>query len=396
MKNNHDSLALYFSIAFVIFLALPALGYFFHFAPGKELFGYVEMKTAQPEKLIPGWLNKTLQPHIEEVVNQKIGFRAAFIRFFNDLNFRLFSEHPHSDIYATKEHGLYFKYSIAHLNNEYLYREKLSQEYDVLAKKLAEIQGLLAAKGKHFEVIISSSKPYLHLEGLGSRFLVNTNNDIYDKTASLGRSLQNHGVHVIDSGPILREFYKKKAVETHAYSGVHWNYYAGCVIAKQLFNDIRKTFSETPSIHCGSPSFQRAKLIDRDGHLLINILSNAKLVRKSPYPNPSASFSGNYRPNMLIVGDSFMHQIIDALDQAKSYSKITISSYFRTHINHTPNEPLLYEDPTSQTETEEAVLKAALEKDIIILQMVDYNIIRKGYGFVEALLTRLKEETHET
>lgn len=395
MKNNHNPLALYFSIIFVTFLALPALGYFFHFAPGKALFGYVETKTAKPERLLGGWFEKTLQPYIEENLDHGLGFRAVFIRLFNDLNFRLFSEQPRTDIYSTKEHGLYFKYSIAHLNNEYLNRENLSTEYDQFAQKLAEIQRLLAAKGKRFEVIISSSKPYLHLEGLGSRFLVNTNEDIYDKTASLGRSLQKYGVHVIDSGPILRALYKNKAIETHAYSGMHWNYYSGCVIAKHLFNDIRETFKDTPSLHCGAPSYQRAKFIDQDGHLIINIMSNAKLTRKSPYPSPNARFSAGYLPNMLIVGDSFMHQIIDSLDQAKSYSKITISSYFRTNINHNPSEPLLYGDPSPTKETEEAVLNAAMEKDIIILQMVDYNIIRKGYGFVEALLTRLKERTEQ-
>jgi hypothetical protein len=39
MKTNQRFLAFFFSIVFVGLLALPALGYFFHFAPGKKLFG---------------------------------------------------------------------------------------------------------------------------------------------------------------------------------------------------------------------------------------------------------------------------------------------------------------------------------------------------------------------
>jgi hypothetical protein len=254
-----------------------------------------------------------------------------------------------------------------------------------------KVQRLLEAKGKHFEVIISSSKPYVHLEGLGKRFLVNTDEDLYDKVASLGRTLKAHGINVVDSGPLLRAFYKKKGLETHAYSGVHWNFYAGCIIAKQLLTDIKQTYSNTPKLHCGAPSFERAKLIDLDGHLLINIYGKAGLIRKTPYPNPSATFSADYLPKMLIVGDSFMHQIISSLDEAKSYSNITVSSYFRTSINHKPGELLMYVDPTPIEQTEEAVLKVAMETDVVILQMVDYNINRLGYGFIEAYLKRLEE-----
>ncbi|CDZ75977.1 hypothetical protein BN59_00241 [Legionella massiliensis] len=391
MNNKQNFLTRSFAIIFVILLSLPGLGYFFHFTPGKELFGYTEIHTAKPEKLLTGWFDKQLQPHLEEVVNQDLGFRAWIIRRYNDVFFRLFAQHPRQDIFSTKEHGLYFGLSVAHLNNEYINREELSKTYNELALKLAEIQSLLTAKGKHFEVIIAGSKPYVYLDGVGKRFLLDDN--LHEKALRLGSVLKEHGVNVIDSAPILREVNKNKGIETHARSGVHWNYYAGCVIAKQLFTEMRTTFANAPTLHCGTPTYKAVELIDKDGYLLMNVKGRVNLIGKTAYPTPVASISNDYLPKMLIVGDSFMHQIITSLDQAKAYSNITVSSYYRTNINHKPGELLLYQDPDPIDQVEKGVLNAVLESDIVILEMVDYNIPRMGYGFAEALLKRLKEET---
>lgn len=397
MTSKPNKLALLFSIILASMLSLPALGYFFHFAPGKTLFGYVETASAsKPDAFVSGWFGKKVQPYIEDLLKTNIGFRAIFIRIFNDLSFRLFSEQPRTDIFATKEHGLYFKYSIAHLNNEYINREKLTKTYDELAIKLAEIQNLLAAKGKHFEVIISSSKPYIHLDGITRRLLITEDKDIYSKIASLGSSLKNHQINVIDTAPILRDLYEKKAIETHAYSGLHWNFYTGCIIAKHLLQDMKKTLVDAPSLLCGKPEYRRAESIDRDGLLILNVYSRLNMLKDSPYPSPTAKLHKDYLPKLMIVGDSFMHQIINSLDLAKSYSTMTVSSYYRTNIKHKPGHLLRYEGPPLNQQIENDILEAALASDAVIVQMVDYNIPRMGFGFVDALLKRLKETAHET
>jgi hypothetical protein len=395
MKNKQNKLAILFSLIFVIFLSLPAIGYFFHFAPGNSLIGYVDTESSKPEVLVKSWFDKKLQSYMEESVAQEIGFRALLIRVFNELSFRLFSEQKITDLYSTKQHGLYYKSSIAHLNEEYLNRHELTKTYDEFAKKLAEIQQLLAAKGKHFEVILSSSKAYVHLDGFDKRFLVNSFHTLYAEAASLGRELKKQGVNVIDSAPILREFYKKTAIETHANSSVHWNYYSGCIIAKYLFKDIRKTFANTPSLHCGKPIYKRADNLDLDGLIVLNVLSDVNIIKKTPYPSPSATFHDNYLPKMLVVSDSFMTQILTALDEAKSYSSIIISNYFLSSLKHRPGEFSPYMSPPPNEPITNTVLNEALEADVVILQMVDYNIPRLGYGFVEAFLKRLKEPAHE-
>lgn len=392
MNNKQNLLGILFSAILVVLLILPSLQYFFHLIPEGRLYGYVEKKSSKPEKIITGWFDKKLQQYWENLFDNQIGFKPIFVRAFNEITFRLFSEEPRINLYASKKYGLYSKMSIDHLNAEYLNHDNLSKSYAEFSSKTAELQRLLEAKGKHFEVIISSSKPYIHPDGLGKRYLANTENDFFSNIASLGRELKKNGVNVIDSGPVLRALYNNKSIETHPYSGVHWNYYAGCIIAQSLFRDTQKTFSNIPRLDCGNPLYQKPQMIDVDGLSLLNVLSDVNLAKPSPYPTPRATFFVNFMPTILIVGDSFMDQIIYSLDESKSYSNLVLSGYFQTRLTHQPAQSLSVDNaPSLSTEQiQNAIIEDALKSDLIVLQMVDYNIPRYGYGFIDALLNRLK------
>lgn len=141
-------------------------------------------------------------------------------------------------------------------------------------------------------------------------------------------------------------------------------------------------------IDCGKPVYGEPHWVDIDGLLLLNILSKAHLDKPSPYPTPSAILSTHFKPKVLIVGDSFMDQMVYALDEAKVYSKLIISRYFMTRQkgvmadNNNPTD--------SPKQIQELVVKDALDSNLVILQMVDYNVQRYGYGFIEAMLDELK------
>ena len=383
-------LTLFYGAVFVGLLALPALQYFFQFTQEGLLYGYVEPKAslAEGEKL--SWFKRTSQQHWEEQFNEHVGFRAFLIKVFNEFTFRVFSEAPRMSIYSTTQHGLYSTMSINSLNDEYINREKLTQNYISLAKKLKELQQLLEAKGIRLQVVISSSKAYVHAQDLGKSFLAYPHGDIYSKTANLGHELEVLGVNVVDSAPLLRQFNEETSIETHPNSGLHWNYYAGCVVAKKLLQEVKKTMPDITQIDCGNPTYKEPQWVDVDGLLLLNLLSKAHLNKPSPYPSPSAISSTPFRPKVLMVGDSFMDQITYALDQAKIYSKLILSSYFMTR-----QKSIVNNQPSSKSakQIQERVIKDALNSHLVILQMVDYNVPRYGYGFVEAMLEELKRKS---
>ncbi|QLZ68646.1 hypothetical protein FOLKNPGA_01425 [Legionella sp. PC1000] len=394
MNSKEKEFTRIFSIIIVVLLCLPLLQSVFHVFYEKPLYGYVEKNLEKPSSLVTSWFDRKWQKYWENVFDEKAGFRTVLIRGFNEISFRLFSEMPRLNLYSTKEHGLYSKMSIDQLNYEYTYRKNLTKSYNEFAKRIQELQQLLAANNKHFVVVISSSKAYVHPQGLGKRLLVSTDKNLFRKIASLGYELKKQGVNVIDSAPFLRKFYRKKAIETHANTGFHWNYYAGCMVAQQLFYNAEKTLTDIPKLECGNPIYKKPELVDLDGLWLLNVFSNVNLAKLSPYPQPSAKFPAKYLPKILLVGDSFMDQIISALDRSKAYDDLIFSRYFKTRTVHKPERSFSFNDFPSLTEKQIQgdILDDVMKSDLIVLQMVDYNINAFGYGFVDALLERLNPE----
>ncbi len=393
MKKRKNRLVVVFSAIFVVLLLLPSAQYFSRLLPEGNLYGYVEKKANKPDSILRGWFNRDLQRWWGHAFDSNIGFKTIGVRIFNEVTFRIFAEAPRLRLYSTKAHGLYSQMSIDNLNYEFVNREALSKQYFEFSGKILELQRLLARSRKYLEVVISSSKAYVHPDGLGKRFLVNTDSDIFSRTASIGRALEKRGVNVIDSGPLLRQFYKRTFIETHPYSGVHWNYYSGCIVTRDLLSDARQFITNTPKLSCGDPVYKNPIMIDVDGLLLINALSDAGIARPSPYPSPTAEFVDSYKPKILIVGDSFMGQMVFSLKESRAYSRLVTSVYFRTREVHgqAPDLPSENSYSLSEGQIQASLIDDAFDSDLIVLQMVDYNVSWLGYGFVDALLKHLAE-----
>jgi hypothetical protein len=394
MKKGRDRIAIVFSAIFVFFLLLPSAQYFLRLFPEKNLYGYVEKKANKPDNIMRGWFNKDLQRWWAYAYDSNIGFKTIGVRIFNEVTFRIFAEAPRLKLYSTKAHGLYSQMSIDSLNYEFINREALSKKYLEFSAKVVELQRLLARNGKYLGVVISSSKPYVHPDGLGKRFLVNTDSNIFSRAASIGRELEKHGVNVIDSGHLLRQFYKRTLIETHPYSGVHWNYYSGCIVTRDLLSDARQFIVNIPKLSCGDPVYKNPIMIDIDGLLLLNVLSNAGITRPSPYPSPTAEFFGGYKPRILIVGDSFLDQMVFSLKESRAYSRLVTSVYFHTRDVHgqAPDSPIESSHSLSEGQIQASLINDVFDSNLIVLQMVDYNVSRFGYGFVDSLLKNITDQ----
>jgi hypothetical protein len=387
IKNRIVGIA--FSVSLVVTLALPALRWLQLRVPDGALYGYSDSLPPPPQNPMRAFFDKSLQHWIEKNFEKNLGFRALLIRSFNELNFRLFREAPKLRLYTTPTHGLYSKMSIESLNDEVVRRKVLEDRYRIEAEKLLRVQRHLQSQGKYFGVIISTSKPYVYPSGLGSRYLVGGDFGIFDRAANFGNVLSAAGVNVIDGGPLLRKFAAKTGVETHPDSGVHWNYYAGCLIAHELLDNVRnRQFAKTPILDCGEPHLAKPQNVDVDGLLLLNIMTNGGLVKPTPYPTISTSGDSDWRPNIVFIGDSFSDQIVYALQQGNVYSRMVRSAYFKVRaIDDKGNN----KQSTDSVETDFNITRSKLmsnisSSDIVILQMVDYNVSRWGYEFPDYFL----------
>ncbi|OUL93531.1 hypothetical protein CA602_00965 [Paraburkholderia hospita] len=346
----------------------------------------------RPQKIASAFFNKSLQQWVNHYFDANLGFRKALIRTFNEINFRIFREAPRLRLYTTPANGLYSQMSLDSLNDEVSRRELLQKRYQQEARKLLRVQQLLESQGKDFQVLIATSKPYVYPNDLGTRYLIGGGNDIFERAASFGKALRAAGVNVIDGGPLLREFAARTGIETHPRSGVHWNYYAGCLIARQMLEDVHtRGIVSAPLLDCGAPTPGKPRMVDVDGLKLLNIWSTGGIEQPTPYPNPTvtkAQGTDSHLPKFVFVSDSFSDQVRYTLQQAHVYSRLVNSGYFRVRE---------IDDPLDETETapdvqaDEAIVREQVaadiaESNVVVLEMVDYNVQRWDYGFADYLL----------
>lgn len=395
MRNTNSIVGLGLSIVLVAVLAVPACRWLELREPDGVLYGYTDEVPSPPIKPIRAFFDKTLQHWIEKYFEVHLGFRALLIRSFNELNFRIFREAPKLRLYTTQAHGLYSKMSIESINEELVRRASLEDRYQVEAEKLLRVQRYFLSQGKYFGVVIATSKPYVYSDDLGTRYLVGGGDGIYERTASFGKVLYESGVNVIDGGPLLRKFRAATGIDTHPKSGVHWNYYAGCLVARQLIDDIRHSqFPKMPMLDCGIPQMAESHMVDIDGLLLLNIWSNGGITKPSPYPVVDRTDDSVWRPNIVFIGDSFSDQIRFALQQANIYLRMTTSGYFRVREidDRVANLTIAADIKADESAVREDIMKDIANSEVIILEMVDYNVGRWGYGFSDYVLQNFSSQ----
>ena len=389
--NTANWPARFCAVLLVLGLAAPALRWLAIDGPDGRLYGYADEIPPRPAPGWPSFQDKSLQRWVEKYADVHVGFRMALVRSFNELNFRLFREAPRLQLYATPAHGLYSKMSLDSVHEQVARRAVLDADYRRTAKKLAQVQQLLAARGKVFEVVIASSKAYVYPEGLEGKFTRGRASDPAFGGASFADALRAEGVRFVDGSAILRAV-AATGIQTHADSGVHWNYYAGCLVVRALVDDIRSMRPDAMDrIDCGAPRLEDPHLVDLDGWSLLNIWSSAGLREPTPYPTLAARAAPkDGAPKMLFVSDSFVDQLLYPLQATAAYRRLVTSNYFKLRQVDDRTDPRAASTPTTQDENaiRGDLMQDVVDSDVVVLELVDYNLWRLDYGFADYLLAR--------
>lgn len=381
-------LGLVFSILLVALLSVPTLAWLALGEPGNKLYGYVDEIPAPPARPVAGLIDKSAQKWAERYYDVHFGFRNELVRTFNEALFRIFREMPRLRLYATPENGLYSGMSLQFLNAEIANRSGFEAQYARTAARLKEMQALLERQGKAFVVVIAASKPYVYPDSLGERYLTGGRERVLERAASFGKALQAAGVNVVDAAPLLRTYAHDLHVSMHPRSGVHWNRYAGCLAAEQLMDKVRSRFPALQPFGCGIPQYHDPEGPDLDGLYLMNIWSGGGVFEETPQPSLMEADPASWRPSLVFVSDSFSDQMLGPLQQAHAYSRAVNSGYF--HVRELDDNGAglrrTHDIGHDLAATRKQVLDDIVASDVVVLQMVDYNIGKEGYGLPEYVL----------
>ena len=389
-SRSFRRLGLVLSIVLVGLLSLPAIQTLRPILPNGRAGYPVPLKAARPGDFTRAWFDGSLQRWLEALAEADVGFRPVLVRSFNEAAFHLFRDLPRASVLAT-DHDVYTYPELQGLNALVARKAYFEDGYRALAPRLRSLQEELARRGKHFEVIIATSKALVSLDGVPDRYLVAPREDMYRRAADVSAILKENGVNVVDGTGLLRRI-RADGISTHATSGVHWNRYSGCAVARQLLEDSRRDLGDSVAkLGCDPPQLGPPWATDVDGLTMFELLTRGGLVTPTSFPTLTPGLSGQTR--FLFVGDSFCFNVIDAIALSHAAGALTFRIYYLDRYTFSPKDgaALSYQALTAPVSVAD-IYNDVAGADVVVLEMVDFNLNYFGFGFVEQMLDLLRHQ----
>lgn len=368
---------------FFLLISVPLLQTVRPFLPEPPLSGVLLEKT-RPRFSWSTWFSGDFQKYFDQWFSDHLGLRAYFIKTDNQLNFSLFreiSQKTNAPIVVGRQNNLYEQ---GYINDYEATSSSEVAKLEAEVKKIKQLQNLVEARNKRFIFLISPSKPVVYPEYLpdGDQQFSSDRLTNYKIFLNL---LNKYQVNYFDGQAYLLNYKKLSPYVLFAKGGTHWNYLGACLASAQLLKGLDKAGQSWPQISCNRLNIlQTPRKEDLDLASLINIWQEQIFYEPLPYPQPSLSNNSSYRPRLLIVGGSFIWNILRVMKEAKVIGNSDFYYYFSKDSQY-PADTFLPIDRDSLNI--ERVLK---EHDAVILESNGASLTEVGFGFVDLAISSLK------
>jgi alginate O-acetyltransferase complex protein AlgJ len=334
------------------------------FAFTNNLLGYVENIDTPPFD-IKNFTTHNVQKYYEQTFTDNLPLRSLIIRLNNQIYYLLFkkSYSYNNQIIIGNDKQLY---EFAFINSYCTPNGPLYDEaYLVIwANKLKQINDFFTKNGKKFIYIITPSKAEYLPSAIPKRFHCNKHG-ISPHVKILEILLKERGVHYINGPELMVEATKKYKTSMFPKGGTHWNYLAGAIAANSIIEMIDQL--GPPVLNSLSFDYKLSKNSEGTDSDLLNLLNlfkenkNYFVPRLTFRPSPPT----NQDIKLAIIGDSFSHQILDALVKSNLFSKILFYKYFKISFEYNKNK-----DPTIEIINKNTphILDSILSADIVVLE----------------------------
>ena len=362
----------------------------FDFVKEQQLVG-VFSSTEQPMWTKDNWFAGNFQATSTSWFEDNFGFRSYLVKTDNQINWTVFNEIS-SKTNTRLIRGLdNYLYEYAYIDEYSRRPEKKITDLEWEVQMLKRFQDELKKRGIEFLFVISPSKAALYPEYIPASY-------IFGDRQSLSRSydivvdyLDTYGVQYIDGHTIVRNIKDQTDYEVFTKGGTHWNYYAACKVNEQIIGKLEILFGKKMNhVVCDPPIVDTdAYGMDEDLIGLTNIWTDEDVVGSVPHPPLDIQEPNNtFIPNMLFVGDSFSHPLLQVMDN-RVYRYRELLYYFKRRITF---------DNGVYSETTDDILnweRNIGDKDIVILENNESYMHDIGFGFVEYALTILESGMYD-
>lgn len=386
---------------FLVLLLLPAVQMVLPVVKDPKLEG-VESPPPPLSWSVAEWCDGTLAAGLDMRVRRAIGFRPVSVRLVNQA--RLAWHDPrctldNGEVFIGKQDWLFGRPYLDPYTQPA--RRLTDEELGAFVRDLKVLQERLAERGTAFVLVISPSKCELYPEYLPDDVVAarrrNECRRDYDAFVEL---LAEEGVRVVDGPAIFRRLKSTHGEHLFSRTGVHWSYHGCLFVWRELLAVVNAASGlDIPIPEIVGVTHDRARHADHDLGKMVNAfvppggrpLMTYPVVKVDPLPVER-------RPGFLFVGSSFCWTLMDSLYVSGSGRDVDLFYYNRTHYRGPdgaePRRPgdrfARHHVRSLETDTPDW-RQALLEKDVVVLEMLEFMLPQKGWGFCGPALQALDQ-----
>jgi hypothetical protein len=333
----------------------------------------------KPEKktfYIEEWFSGGYQEYEEKYLNETFGLRNFFIRINNQLEFILFNNAKANGVIIGKENYLYEEnYIKAYNGTDFIGYDSIYQRM----QRIKYIQDTLAKLNKNIIIIFAAGKGSFYPEYFPEQYNIPKTPTNYQTYVALTKQM---GISTIDFNKYFIENKKTSPYPLYPQYGIHWSYYASCLVTDSIIRFIEHTRNiDMPNLFWTEMEHGQPRDSDKDIEDGMNMLFNLRSFEMY-YPHVQfQSDSGKTKPNVLIVSDSFYWPMFNL-----GISNAFTGSNFWFYNNQVYPEAVNGPISTSQLNIKDEIAK----RDLIILMATDATLPNFGWGFIENLYNDFK------
>ena len=342
----------------------------------------VENEVPRPGLGLAAWWEGSLQSGFDTWLNQHIGLRGCFVRTANQINYSLFRELPKRSGTQVLMGRAGFLYEMAYVDAYNHKGRSRSAEMNNISLSTRRLQDRLAADGIAFLLVIAPSKAEIYPEYLPESADVAGRTNRLSNYQNLLYYLRRDGVNLVDAHDRFQQWkLEPGAPQLFSKGGTHWNQYGAARVVSEIAGRLRElTGKDLPSIRVvGSVTNHTIVEADNDLGELVNLWSGRPLAGPQIHPVVE-KVAGDYLPDLLLVGDSFVFTLTSWMDRQQLYRKRDTYYYY--------NRQFSYPEATDAAldKRQLDLLKEIRGRDAIVIEVGEYWLPRIGFGFVRDLL----------
>jgi hypothetical protein len=399
--QSRSSSRRFLSVGFVVLLALPLLQAVVPFVSERPLFG-AEKKPTRIKLSLQTWRDGTFAQAVEGWISKMIGFRPTFVRLANQIQVAFGSNaamYGNERIRVCKDGWLFAN---GYVSSYAAPSQDLSDgQIAEFVIALEDLQDRLRAQGKAMVFVISPSKAETYAEFL-------PDNVVEQRKKFTGVSdLDRLRKHLSESDVVFFDspayFQARRESEPHvrlyAKTGIHWTYQAAFDVWREILQLVNHEYdTHWPIPEQVDVEYDTPRGTDDDIARLLNLFFLPGEQERLPYPVVrSNALPVEARPRILFAGTSFSRTLVDSMCLCESGR--SCDYLFYTSRQFSLPEATKPASAGTRVSLQDRRLdgfasvdweSTLLDKEIVVLEMLEVNVREFLYDFHHAAIAALQ------